>query len=111
MSGSGEMPDLSALLSQLGQVQDSLRAAQEAATIQVLEGVAGGGLVRVVGTGDLQVRAVTIDPSAVDPEDVDTLQDLVLAAFRGFVEAAKQLQAQAIGGVDLGGGLEGLLGG
>ncbi|MDA8286447.1 MAG: YbaB/EbfC family nucleoid-associated protein [Actinomycetota bacterium] len=111
MSGSGEMPDLNALLSQLGQVQDSLRAAQETATTQVVEGVAGGGLVRVVGTGDLQVRAVTIDPSAVDPGDVDTLQDLVLAALRGFVEAAKQLQAQAIGGVDLGGGLEGLLGG
>ncbi|MHB1931234.1 MAG: YbaB/EbfC family nucleoid-associated protein, partial [Acidimicrobiales bacterium] len=86
-------------------------AAQEAATAQVVEGVAGGGLVRVVGTGDLEIHAVTIDRSAVDPADVDTLQDLVLAALRGFVEAARQLQAQALGGFDLGGGLEGLLGG
>jgi DNA-binding YbaB/EbfC family protein len=107
----GQVPDLGALLSQLGQVQQSLQAAQEAATNQVVEGTAGGGLVHIVGTAGLDVHAVTIDPSVVDPADLESLQDLVLAAIRGYVEAARQLQAQALGGLDLGGGLEGLLGG
>ena len=110
-SAEGSAPDLGALLSQIGKVQQDLQAAQQAATSQVIEGVAGGGLVRVVGTGDLEVAAVTIDASVVDPADLDALQDLVLAAVRGFVDAARQLQRQALGGLGLGGGLEGLLGG
>lgn len=111
MSGDGSVPDLSALLSQIGQVQQDLQAAQEAATTRVVEGVAGGGLVRVVGTGGLDVQAVTIDRPAADPEDLDALQDLVLAAIRSYLDAVRQLQQQALGGLNLGGGLEGLLGG
>ncbi len=111
MSGEGSVPDLGALLSQLGQVQHDLQAAQQAATSQVVTGVAGGGLVKVVGTGGLDVEAVLIDPSVVDPADIDGLQDLVLAAVRGFVDSARQSQRQALDGIDLGGGLEGLLGG
>lgn len=107
----GSVPDLGALLSQLGQVQEDLVAAQQSVNSQVIEGVAGGGLVRVVGTGDLEVSAVTIDASVVDPAELAVLQDLVLAAIRGFVDAAQGLQRQALGGLDLGGGLEGLLGG
>jgi DNA-binding YbaB/EbfC family protein len=110
-AATGSVPDLGALISQLGKVQQDLRAAQQAATSQVIEGVAGGGLVRVVGTGDLEVAAVSIDASVIDPAELDALQDLVLAAIRGFVDAARGLQRQALGGLDLGGGLEGLLGG
>jgi DNA-binding YbaB/EbfC family protein len=109
--GSGSTPDLGALLSQLGEVRQNLRVAQASATSQVVEGTAGGGAVRVVGTGGLDVRAVVIDPSVVDASDVDMLQDLVLAAVRDLVEQAQALQSQALGGLDFGGGLEGLLGG
>jgi DNA-binding YbaB/EbfC family protein len=103
-------PDLGALLSQLGQVQQNLQAAQLSATSQIIEGVAGGGAVRIRATGGLDVSAVSIDPAVVDPADVEMLQDLVLAAVRDVVEQANALQSDALGGVGLGGGLEGLLG-
>ncbi|HLH46829.1 MAG TPA: YbaB/EbfC family nucleoid-associated protein [Acidimicrobiales bacterium] len=107
----GSAPDLGALFSQLGQMRESIHAAQESATSQVVEGSAGGGVVRVVGTGGLDVQAVLIDPSVVDPGDVEMLQDLVLAAVRDLIDKAQALQSQALGGLDLGGGIEGLLGG
>ncbi len=107
----GKAADLGALLSQLGQVQRQVRAGQQEAASQVVEGVAGGGLVKVVGTGGLEVAGVTIDSSVLDPADVDALQDLVLAAFRGYLDEVRRLQREALGGLDLGSGLEGLLGG
>ncbi len=118
---SGEEPqlDLGALLSQLGQVQQSLQEAQGAAAAQVVEGRAGGGAVRIQVTGGLEFQKVTIDVSVVDPGDVEILQDLVLAALRDAVEQASALTANALGtagfggpggGIDLGGALGGLLG-
>ncbi len=54
---------------------------------------------------------IVIDPSVVDPDDVDLLQDLVLAAVRDVVDQAQALQSRALDGAGFGGGLEGLLGG
>jgi DNA-binding YbaB/EbfC family protein len=68
-------------------------------------------VVTVTVTGGLEFREVTIDPSVVDPEDVEMLQDLVLAAVRDAVTRANDLNRQALGGLGLGGGLEGLTGG
>jgi nucleoid-associated protein EbfC len=118
---SGEEPqfDLGGLLSQLGQVQQNLQQAQEAAAAQVVEGTAGGGAVRVRVTGGLEFQEVVIDPSVVDPDDVEMLQDLVLAAVRDAMEQASALTSNVLGqagiggpggGVDLGGALGGLLG-
>lgn len=104
------VPDLNALLSQLGQMQQSLQAAQQSASGSVVEGSAGGGAVKVRVTGGLDFEAVTIDASVVDPADVDMLQDLVLAAIRDAVERAQGLTAQAMGGLGLPSGFEGLLG-
>jgi hypothetical protein len=109
--GGGALPDLSGLLSQLGQVQQNLQQAQEAAATQVVEGSAGGGMVRVRVTGGLEFQEVTIDRSVVDPGDVEMLQDLVLAAVRDAVEKAQDMATDALGDVGLGGALGGLLGG
>jgi nucleoid-associated protein EbfC len=112
VTASGPGPDMGDLFSQLGQMQQHIQAAQDAATTTVVDGTAGGGAVKVTGTADLDVTAVTIDPKVVDPSDVEMLQDLVLAAVRDFVDQIQALQSQALGGLDLGGGgLEGLLGG
>ena len=73
-------------------------------------GRAGGGAVRVRATGGLEFQEVSIDPSVVDPADIDLLQDLILAALRDVVEQAHAEAAQALGGLDVGGGLGGLLG-
>jgi DNA-binding YbaB/EbfC family protein len=104
------VPDLGALLSKLGAVQQNLQQAQESAAAKMLEGSAGGGAVRVRATGGLEFQEVTIDRSVVDPDDVDLLQDLILAALRDVVEQAHAEAAQALGGLDLGEGLGGLLG-
>lgn len=97
--------DFGALLAQFGQVQQGLQDAQASAAAQVVEGSAGGGMVRVALTGDLEVQSVVIDPSVVDPAEVEMLQDLVLAAVRDALDKTAQLQQQALGG------LGGLLGG
>jgi nucleoid-associated protein EbfC len=104
-------PDMGNLFAQLGQMQQHLQAAQDAATTTVLEGTAGGGAVKVTGTGDMDITGVTVDPKVVDPGDVEMLQDLILSAVRDYIDQVQALQSQAFGGLDLGGGLGGLLGG
>ena len=74
------------------------RAQQELAEVTI-EGTAGGGAVTVVMTGTQDLRSVTIAKDAVDPEDVETLQDLVLAAFNDALTKSKELASQRLGGV------------
>ncbi len=102
-------PDMSQLMKQAQQMQQQLAEAQAAAAAQVVEGQAGGGVVRVTVTGGMEFQSVRIDPSAVDPPDVEMLEDLVLAAIRDAVAKASEVTQQAMGGVDVG-GLGGLLG-
>jgi DNA-binding YbaB/EbfC family protein len=90
-----------------GQMQAQLMAAQEQAASTVVEGVAGGGAVRIAVTGAFEFQSVTISPDAVDPDDVEMLQDLILAALR---DAADEIQGLAQGGLDLGGLGSGLFG-
>jgi DNA-binding YbaB/EbfC family protein len=106
-----EEPNLGDLLSQVHEMQQRLMDAQQAAGAQVVEGRAGGGVVRVKVTGGMEVLDVSIDPSVVDPGEVEMLQDLVLAAMRDAVARASELNRQAFGGLGLGGGVEGLTGG
>jgi DNA-binding YbaB/EbfC family protein len=105
-------PDLGALLQQAQQMQQQLMAAQAQAAEQVHEGTAGGGAVRIEVTGGMEFRSVTIRPDAVDPADVEMLQDLVLAALNEAVGKVTDAQQSALGGLGgaLGGGLGGLLG-
>ena len=103
-----DAPDLGKLLAQ---AQEMMQAQAEAAE-QVVTGVAGGGVVKIEVTGGGEFRSVTISPEAVDPDDVEMLQDLVLAALHDASAQVAQLQQGALGGMDLGGlGLDGLLGG
>jgi DNA-binding YbaB/EbfC family protein len=106
-----EVPDLGGLLAQMQQMQQQLMDAQEATASTVVKGRAGGGAVVVSVTGGLDFTNVTIDPAVVDPADVEMLQDLVLAAVRDAVAQANALNSKTLGGLGLGGGLEGLLGG
>jgi DNA-binding YbaB/EbfC family protein len=108
----GGMPDLSQLLQQAQAMQQQLMDAQAQAADQVVEGVAGGGVVKVAVTGGMEFQSVTIDPDAVDPNDVEMLQDLVLAAIHDAVARVNELQQESLGGLGgLGGALGGLLGG
>lgn len=101
--------DFSQLLAQAQSMQQQLLDAQAKAAEQVVEGQAGGGVVRIRVTGGFDFQQVTIDPSVVDPADVDLLQDLVLAAMRDALHKINELNQEAMGGLTAGGALGGLL--
>jgi nucleoid-associated protein EbfC len=82
------MPDMSALLAQAQQMQQQLMEAQEQMAATEVHGQAGGGLVQVTMRGSGEVVAVSIDPKVVDPDDVETLQDLIVGAL---TDASKQV--------------------
>ena len=92
------------------QMQTQMAQAQEELRETTLEATAGGGAVRVVITGAQEIRAIEIDPSAVDPEEVDMLQDLVLAAVNDAIARSKELERQRMASVAGGMGLPGLPG-
>jgi DNA-binding YbaB/EbfC family protein len=104
--------DLGELLKQAQAMQEQVMAAQATAADQIVEGTAGGGMVKVTVTGGMDFRAVHIDPSAVDPADVEMLEDLVLAAIHDAVARANEISQQAFGGLGLPGlpGMPGLPG-
>ena len=102
------MGNLQRLAMQMQQEMSRIQA--ELADTEV-EGSAGGGVVKATVTGTQVLRSVSIDPSAVDPADVEMLQDLVAVAVNDALEASRRLAERkmaALGG--LGGGLGGLLG-
>lgn len=95
--------DFGALMEQATNLQSQMMAAQDQLLASEVEGVAGGGAVKISLTGGYEFRAVTIDPSAVDPEDVEMLQDLVLAALNDAASRVEALKDQAVpGGLGLG---------
>jgi DNA-binding YbaB/EbfC family protein len=108
--------DLGGLLEQAQAMQQRLLEAQAAAAEQEVEGESGGGVVKVRVTGGMEFRSITIDPQAVDPTDVEMLEDLVLAAIHDAVARARDLNESAMGTLDLGdlgrlaGGMPGLPG-
>jgi nucleoid-associated protein EbfC len=110
------VPNMQQMLQQVQKMQQDMETAQEELKSEVVEASAGGGMVIVRVGGDLEVKAVKIDPAAVDPEDVEILADMVLAAVNEGLRMAQELVASkmggATGGMDLGGlgglGLPGL---
>jgi DNA-binding YbaB/EbfC family protein len=104
------------MLRQVQKMQQEMEAAQEQLRHEIVEASAGGGMVTVKVSGDLEVKAIAIDAAAVDPEDVEILGDMVLAAVNEALRMAQELAARklggATGGLDIGGlgglGLPGL---
>jgi DNA-binding YbaB/EbfC family protein len=101
-----QQPNMQQLLKQAQQLQQDMMAAQESLKDEVVSASAGGGMVTVEVTGDLHVKSIKIDPQAVDPDDIELLQDMVLAAVNEGLRAAQELAASKLGG--LAGGLGGL---
>ena len=92
------------------QVQAQMAQAQEELRETTIEATAGGGAIRVVITGAQEIRAIEIDPSAVDPEEVDMLQDLILAAVNDAIARSKELERERMGAVAGGLGIPGMPG-
>ena len=92
------------------QMQQEMERIQAELAEAEVEGTAGGGVVRAVVTGKQNLVSLTIDASAVDPEDVEMLQDLVIVAINEALDASRLLAEQKMGAMQALGGLGGLLG-
>ena len=97
-------PNMQNMMRQVQKMQQDMMAAQEQLKHEEVEASAGGGMVTVKVSGDLVVKSVTIDPSAIDPDDPELLQDMVLAATNEALRAAQELQSSKLGG--LAGGMD-----
>jgi DNA-binding YbaB/EbfC family protein len=97
-------PNLQKMLQQAQEMMAAQQEAQEALKSERVEASTGGGMVKVVMTGDLRVESLVIDPDAVDPEDVEMLQDMVVAAVNEAVRQAQEVAERKLGGA---GGAEG----
>lgn len=100
------MSNMNQMMKQAQALQRKLMKAQEELAAAEVTGSSGGGTVTVVvsGGGD-EVKSVTIDPAAVDPDDVEMLQDLVVAAVNDGLRRAKELEQETLGGLTGGMGL------
>jgi DNA-binding YbaB/EbfC family protein len=104
------MPNMQQMLQQVQRLQQEMAVAQEQLKDEIVEASAGGGMVKVQATGALELKSVSIDPAAVDPEDVEILAEMVVAAVNEALRMAQEKAASKLGAA--GGGLDiGQLGG
>jgi DNA-binding YbaB/EbfC family protein len=96
------------LMSQMQKLQEDMERVQGELAETNVESSSGGGMVTVVATGDQKIVSITIQKEAVDPDDVDMLQDLVLAAVNDALDKSRALQEERMGGLTGGLGLPGL---
>jgi hypothetical protein len=96
---------MNALMKQAQQMQNEMMQAQEKLKDEVVEASAGGGMVKVKMSGGMELREISIDPEAIDPEEAELLSDMVQAAVNEALRAAQELAASKMGGItgDLGG--------
>jgi DNA-binding YbaB/EbfC family protein len=99
--------DMNNLLQQAAQMQEQMEKAQQELANETVEATAGGGMVHVTANGAGEIREIKIDPKAIDPEDPELLEDLVLAAVNEAIRSAKSLAEAKLGGL-AGGALGGL---
>ncbi|RDB61522.1 nucleoid-associated protein [Gordonibacter sp. 28C] len=107
--GGGGMGNMGAMMKQAQKMQADLAKAQEEIKDMEFEATAGGGMVKAVATGDMAIKSITIDPEAVDPEDVDLLQDMVLAAVNEALRGMSDVSAQRLNSVTGGMNIPGLM--
>ena len=107
----GKPPNMNQMMRQVQQMQAEMMKAQEELKNEVVEASAGGGMVTVKISGDLELRELRIDPEAVDPEDVELLQDMVQAAVNEAIRSAQELAASKMGAATGGLGGPGGMGG
>ena len=99
--------DMDKLLQQVGEMQEQMQKAQEELANETVEATAGGGMVKVVANGAGEIKEIKIDHKAIDPDDPEMLEDMILAAVNEAVRSAHSLMESKLGGLT-GGALGGL---
>jgi DNA-binding YbaB/EbfC family protein len=98
--------DMNKMLQQVQQMQAQMEQAQEELKNEIVEATAGGGMVTVTATGGGEIKQIKIDPKAIDPDDPEMLEDMVVAAVNEALRSAQSLMQSKLGPAL--GGLEGL---
>ena len=99
--------DMNKLMQQMGQMQEQMQKAQEELANETVEATAGGGMITVVANGAGEIKQIKIDPKAIDPNDPEMLEDMILAAVNEAIRSAHSLMESKLGGL-AGGPLGGL---
>ncbi len=87
------------MMAQVQQMQEQMRQAQEDLAKETVSASAGGGAVKATMTGGMELVSIEIDPEVVDPEDVEMLQDMVMAAVNEAMNSSQELANKKLGGV------------
>ena len=93
----GNMGNMAGMMKKMQKLQGEMTKLQEELKLRIIEVTVGGGAVKVVITGEKQIQSVKIAPSAVDPEDVEMLEDLVAAAVNEAIKKVDDMMAQEMG--------------
>lgn len=107
MRGPGGM-DINKMMKQVQQMQADMARVQEELASETVESSAGGGMVTVTATGSGEIKAITIAPEAIDPDDPELLADMILGAVNEALRSANDLAQSRLGGMAGGLGLPGL---
>jgi nucleoid-associated protein EbfC len=99
--------DMNKLMQQVGEMQEQMQKAQNELESETVESSAGGGMVTVTATGSGEIKQIKIDPKAIDPNDPELLEDMILAAVNEAIRSAQTLMESKLGGL-AGGALGGL---
>ena len=103
--GMGNMGNMAGMMKKVQKIQNEMKKMQDELKRNTVDVTAGGGAVKIVMNGEKQVQSLTIDPAAVDPEDVEMLQDLISAAFNEATKKVDEMMASEMGKLTSGLGL------
>ena len=92
-------PNMQQMMKQVQKMQADMAKAQEDLKTEEVTATSGGGMVSVTVTGDLVVKAIEVKPEAIDPDDPELLQDMVIAAVNEGLRSAQELAAKRMGGL------------
>jgi DNA-binding YbaB/EbfC family protein len=101
-------PQYQQMMKQVQKMQADMAKAQEDLASETVEASAGGGMVKVQVTGGMEITSLKIDPAAVDPQDVEMLEDMILAATNEALRSAQELANKRMGGITSGINIPGL---
>ncbi len=103
--GMGNMGNMAGMMKKVQKMQNEMKKMQDELKRKTVDVTAGVGAVKIVMNGEKQVQSLTIDPAAVDPEDVEMLQDLISAAFNEATKKVDEMMASEMGKLTSGLGL------
>ena len=101
-------PNYQKMMKQVQKMQADMAKAQEDLASEVVSASAGGGMVTVEVTGSLDIKSLKIDPAAIDPDDVEMLEDMIIAAVNEALRSAQDLANKRLGGITSGLNIPGL---